>query len=122
AAGGPLGLRKRGVEAGVYVKADATGFPLDGVEVKVSGEVLAGGKAEGRAGVTCLGDGAGAVERSMDRAGLLAYVFHDVDFAALGPANGTDVIPSIQKAGHIPCPAGILMRASKRPKAWLKRP
>ena len=41
----------------------------------------------------------------MDRAGLLAYVFHDVDFAALGPANGTDVIPKHPEGGphSLPC-------------------
>ena len=30
--------------------------------------------------------------------------------------------PSIQKAGHIPCPCGILMRASKRPYFWSNKP
>src|SRR6266850_6848980 len=31
-------------------------------------------------------------------------------------------LPSIQNAGHIPCPEGILMRASNRPYACLKLP
>lgn len=29
-------------------------------------------------------------------------------------------LPSIQKAGQMPWPRGILMRASKRPYAWVK--
>jgi hypothetical protein len=30
-------------------------------------------------------------------------------------------LPSIQNAGQMPCVRGILMRASKRPYAWVNR-
>src|SRR5216684_3533942 len=38
---------------------------------------------------------------------------------SISPQSGQSTVPmllpSIQKAGHIPCPRGILIRASKRP-------
>jgi hypothetical protein len=44
--------------------------------------------------------------------------------ASISPLAGQPALPmslpSIQKAGHIPWPRGILMRASKRPYAWVK--
>src|SRR5947208_6041905 len=99
ASSGPLGLRERRVQIRIDVEADGPGLPLNGVEMKIIGEILAGGKAEGRAGIARLGDGAGAVERAVNRAGLLADIFHDVDFAALGPADRTDVIPKHPEGG-----------------------
>ena len=46
AAGGPLGLRKRGVKIRVHVKADYSRLPFDGVEMKVIRECLTAWKAE----------------------------------------------------------------------------
>src|SRR5882672_4660152 len=99
AAGGPLRRVECGAESGVDVKADSARYPFGRVEVKVIGKFLAGGQAEGRGGVARLADGARAMQRSVDGARLLADVFHDVDFAALRPADGADVIAKHPESG-----------------------
>src|SRR5260370_2101545 len=81
AAGGPLGLCEGGVEIRIDVEADCARFPLDGIEMKVGGEILACGQAEGRGRIARLGNGAGTVKRTVHGARLPADVFHDVDFA-----------------------------------------
>src|SRR6267154_1743019 len=91
-ASGPLGLRERGVETRVDVEAYRAGLPLGSVKMKGIGEILSGGKAERCGGVAGVGDGAGTVERTVDGAGFPADIFHDVDFAALGPTDGRDVV------------------------------
>jgi hypothetical protein len=99
AAGGPIGLTEGGVEIGVDVEADGVGGPFDGVEVKVIGEILACGKSKDRGQVAGVCGGAGAVQRTVDFVGLLADVFHDVDFAALGPADGGNVFSEHPERG-----------------------
>ena len=86
AASGPLGLIESGVEIGVEIEADGATLPFDGVKVKVIGEILACRPAEPRGGVARSAGSARAMERTVDRARLLADIFHDVDFAALRPA------------------------------------
>src|SRR6202165_45232 len=108
AAGGPLRRVECGVESGVDVKADCARFPFGRVDVKVIGKFLAGGQAEGRSGVARLANGARAMQRSVDGAGLLADIFHDVDFAALRPANGADVIAKRPEGGPHSLPRGNL--------------
>src|SRR5437899_311741 len=98
-AGGPLRLGEGGVEIGIHEEADRAGFPLDSVKVKRIGEILPGGQAEGRGGVARFGSGAGTMERTVDRARLLADVFHDVDFAASGPVDGSDVVAKHPESG-----------------------
>jgi hypothetical protein len=40
---------------------------------------------------------------------------------SISPASGhPPPVPSIQNAGQMPWPRGILMRASKRPYVWVK--
>src|SRR5258708_17039834 len=106
AASGPLGLSERGIEIRVDVEAKRAGFPFDRVEVKVIGKILTGGQAEGCGGVARWADGARAMERTVDRARLLANIFHDVDFAALGPADGADVIAKHPEGGPHSLPRG----------------
>ena len=103
-ASGPLGLRKRSVEIRVNVEANGAGFPLNSIKMKIVGKILAGRKAERRGGIARLGHGAGAVERSVDRAGLLADIFHDVD-------------SSLQTRCQILAPASLRRRAVTFSKA-----
>src|SRR6266852_3357398 len=86
AAGGPLRRVKCSVKSRIDIEADCVGLPFDRVEMKVVGEILAGGQAEGRGDVARSADGARAMQRSVNGAWLLADIFHDVDFAALLPA------------------------------------
>src|SRR5712692_8797432 len=74
--------------------------------MKIVGEILAGGQAEGGGGVACSADGAGAMQRAVNDARLLADIFHDVDFAALGPADGADVIAKHPEGGPHSLPRG----------------
>ena len=60
--------------------------------MKIVGEILCSRQVEDGGSVAGLSDGAGTVERSVDGARFLADIFHDVDFAALGPADGSDVV------------------------------
>src|SRR5260370_6955108 len=69
-------------------------------------KILAGWKTEGRARVARSSDGAGAVERTVDGARLLADVLHDVDFAARGPADGPDVVAKHPEGGPHSLPRG----------------
>src|SRR6266436_5232643 len=48
AAGGPLGLCERGVQIRIDVEANCPGFPLDSVEMKIGGDILAHRQAERR--------------------------------------------------------------------------
>src|SRR6266567_3324779 len=105
-AGGPLGLRESSVQIRVYVKAHYAGLPLDGVEMKIIGEVLARREAKNRGGIAGWAGRAGPVKRPMDGAGLLANIFHDVDFAALGPADDRDVVPQHPESGPHSLPRG----------------
>jgi len=60
------------------------------------------------------------MKSAMNDRRLLADVFHDVDLAAGGPTGGSYVIAQASKMrARDPCPNGILIRASKRPKAWV---
>src|SRR5260370_955955 len=99
AARGPLRRVEGAIEIGVDIEADCARFPFDGIEMKVSGEILTGGQTEGRAGVTRAGDRTWAVEGTVDDARLLADIFHDVDFAAFWPADGADVFPEHPEGG-----------------------
>src|SRR5229473_6275281 len=74
--------------------------------MKIVGEILAGGQAEGGGGVACSADGAGAMQRAVNDARLLADIFHDVDFTALGPADGADVIAKHPEGGPHSLPCG----------------
>lgn len=107
-AGGPLGLRKRSVKVRVHIKANDAGLPFDGVEMKGVRKVLGSGKAEGSCCVAGATDCAGAVKRAVDRTGLFADVFHDVDFAALGPIARRDVTPQHPERGPHSLPCGDL--------------
>src|ERR1700694_1046139 len=95
----PLRLVECGIEIGVRVKANRTVLPLDGVKMKIIGEILAGGKAEERGDVACAACRARAMQRAVNRARFFANVLHDVDFAALGPTDGTNVIPKHRESG-----------------------
>ena len=86
AAGGPLRRVECSVKSGIDIEADCVGLPFDRVEMKVIGEILAGGQAERRSGAARSADGARAMQRSVNGAWLVADIFHDVDFAALRPA------------------------------------
>src|SRR5260370_37887075 len=72
AAGGPLGLCERGVQIRIDVEARCPGFPLDSVEMKSGGDMLAHMQAERRRTVGRSGSSARTVERTVNRAGLPA--------------------------------------------------
>src|SRR5215469_8022208 len=97
-ASGPLGLRESGVQIRVDVEADDAGLPFDRVPMKSIRKVLTGGKAERGCGVARAARGAWAVKRAVHGSGLFADVFHDVDFAAPGPAGGRDVVAEHPKS------------------------
>src|SRR5258707_7110706 len=103
-----LGLCKGSVEIRIDVEAHRAWFPLDGVEMKSVGEFLSGGKAEGRSGIARRAGSTRAVKRTVDGAGLLADIFHDVDFAALRPADGSDVVAEHPERGPHSLPLGNL--------------
>src|SRR5260370_20088067 len=105
-AGGPLGLREGGVQIRINVEADCAGLPFDRVEMKIVREILAGREAEGRSGVAGSADRARTVERTVNDARLLADIFHDVDFAARGPADGSDVVAEHPEGGPHSLPSG----------------
>src|SRR6266699_1380809 len=108
AAGGPLGIGERRVEVAVHIKTHHAGLPLDSKEVKIVGKCLAGRQRENRSGVARADRGAGAVKRAVNRSRLLADVFHDVEFAAPGPAGGGDVIAKQPESGPHSLPRGNL--------------
>src|SRR5438270_733830 len=74
----------------VHEEMNPVGAPIDGedvigiVKVLPAGERVRGGDSAATA-VT------GAVNGALDRAGRAALIFHDVDLAAVGPADGADV-------------------------------
>ncbi len=74
--------------------------------MKIIGEILASGQAEGRAEVAGRARSARAVQRTVNHPGLLADVFHDVDFAALGPADRSDVFAQHPEGRPHPLPHG----------------
>src|SRR6266576_761865 len=88
---GKLGGSASAVEMIVDVETDRFGFPLDRVDMKVVGEMLITQQAVGRADAFVTG-----ISRAMNcavyRCWLLADVLHDVDLAALRPADFADVI------------------------------
>ena len=49
--------------------------------------------------------------------GGVGEAFHNVDFALWGQPTVSMLVPSIQKAGQMPCPAGNLMLADVVPYA-----
>src|ERR1700752_1603490 len=104
--GGPLGLRERGVEVGVYVGANHARFPFDSVEMKSVCKILAGRKAEGSRGVAGATRCAGAVKGAVDGGGLFTDVFHDVDFTGCRPASGDDVVAKHPESGPHALPCG----------------
>src|SRR5580693_2708976 len=99
ATGRPIRLAKGGVEIGVNVEADGVGGPFDGVEVEVVSEILACGEGENRGEVAGVCGGTGAVQGAVELVGFLADVFHNVDFAALGPADRGDVFSEHPEGG-----------------------
>src|SRR5215469_3422496 len=112
AAGGPLGFGERGVEMAVYVKTHHARLPLDSKKVKIIGKCLAGRQSENGCGVARARRRAGAVKRTVkrtvNRTWLLADVFHDVDFAARGPARGGDVFAKHPESRPHSLPCGNL--------------
>ena len=100
-------LGREGGEFGlVDVEANLGGFPFNSVGVEAFGEVFAAGEA-GRSGE--IGGGAvgkRAVDRAVDDVRLLADVFHDVDLAALGPADRMNVVAEHPESGPDPLPLG----------------
>src|SRR5215470_4234353 len=67
--------------------------------MKIVGECLPSGKAEGSGGVAGATCCTGAVERAVHGARLLADVFHDVDFTGRRPAGGGDVVAEHPESG-----------------------
>src|SRR6516225_6419551 len=108
AAGGPLGLSKSCIEIGVHIKTHRARLPLDGVNMKIIGECLAGRQCENGSSVAGAARRAWAVKRAMHRAGLPADILHDVDFATSGPAGGRDVIAKHPESGPHSLPRGNL--------------
>src|ERR1700730_6115794 len=74
--------------------------------MKVVGEILAGGKSERRREAAGRAGRAWTVQGTMNCSRFLADVFHDVDFAALGPANRTEIVAQGPKARPQPLPCG----------------
>src|SRR5260370_18745723 len=74
--------------------------------MKVVRDIMGGREAEGRGGVAGSGDRARTVERTGNDARLLADIFHDVDFAARGPADGSDVVAEHPEGGPHSLPCG----------------
>src|SRR5437762_3771018 len=73
--------------------------------MKSVGEVLASG-AEGSRCVAGATRCAGAVKRAVDGGGRFRDGFHDVDFAASGPARCSDVIAEHPESGPHSLPRG----------------
>src|SRR5262245_54631250 len=105
AALGQLGLDEGGVVVLVHVKANDAWFPFDGVEMKVIGIAPSGGKREPFGGIRCWLDEAWRVEGAVDGSRFAAYVFHDVDFAAVGPVHAIDVVSHHPEGGPNSLPA-----------------
>src|SRR5437879_4195234 len=99
AAGGPLGLCEGAVEIRIDVEAHHSRFPLNGVKMKIGGEILPGGQTQRRGSIARSCNGAGTMERTVDRARLLADVLHDIDFGTLGPTNGSDIVAKHPESG-----------------------
>src|SRR5439155_25996210 len=80
-------------------------------DLKIIGECLAGRQRENGSGVARAArrtGATGAAKRAVNRTWLLADVFHDVDFAARGPAGGGDVIAKHPEGGPHALPRGKL--------------
>jgi hypothetical protein len=94
------GLRREGGELGlVDVEANFGGFPFDGVDVEGFGKVFAAGEFSGGGEIGRGTVGERAVDRTVNGGGLFADIFHDVDLAALGPADRVDVVAEHPKGG-----------------------
>jgi hypothetical protein len=91
--------RERGELGLVDVEADFCGFPFDSVNVEAFGEVFTTGEFCGRGEIGGGAVGERAVDRAVDGGGLFADVLHDVDFAALGPADRIDVVAEHPERG-----------------------
>src|SRR5579862_9916307 len=89
--GRQVGGRASGVEVIINVEANRVRFPLDGEYMEVIGEGLVAGKSAG-----CADALRPRISRTMnsavDKRRLFADVFHDVDFAAAGPACFVDIV------------------------------
>ena len=86
------------VEIIVDVEVHGISVPLDSENVEVIRKALLAGQSVGRfdAGAA---DVSGAMDRAVNRSRLLTDVFHDVDFAARGPADFVDVIAEHPEGG-----------------------
>ena len=83
----------------VDVEADFGGFPFDGVDVEGFVEIFAAGEFCGSGEIGGGAVGERAVDGAVDGGGLFADIFHDVDFAAFGPADGFDVVAEHPEGG-----------------------
>jgi hypothetical protein len=91
--------RERGEKCLVYVEADFGGFPLDCVDVESVGEIFAAGETCGRSEVGGGTVGERAVDGAVNCGRLFTDVLHDVDLAALGPADRVDIIAEHPEGG-----------------------
>src|SRR5277367_2230503 len=82
----------------VDVEADYVRLPLHGVEVKIVEEGLVAGKCKRSADAVFTGI-SWAVNRAVNLSWLFANIFHDVDFAAVGPAGFIDVVAQHPEGG-----------------------
>jgi len=84
------------------------GFPFNGVEVEIVGEGLTGGERNGFSGIGGRSGEGGAVEGAVVDGGFAADVLHDVDFAALGPADAVNIFAEEPEGGPDSLPFGDL--------------
>ena len=99
AARGPLRGVEGGVEIRINVKADDVWFPLDGIKMEVVREALAGGQAKDSGEIASWSLCTWAVQGTMNGAGFLADIFHDVDLSALRPTGRGDVFAEHPERG-----------------------
>src|SRR5580692_7721952 len=114
-AGGPVGGMEGGVEVRVDVKTDNVRLPFDRVKMKSPAKFWPAGswKVEVRSLVGPLVPGP-CSEPWIARGSLPTFSMMSIS-PHFGQPAGEMSSPSIQNAGHIPCPSGILMRDSNRP-------
>src|SRR3990172_8947389 len=100
---GKVPRRDRLVQRAVHVPANRLRLPLDGIHVKTLGE-RAGGQLI--RGPHALGTRvAGTVHGAVHQGGFPADVLHDVDLAALGPADFVAVVAQHPEGGPQSLPA-----------------
>lgn len=86
-------------EIRVNVEADFVGLPFDRVEMKIAGKAFSVGQVERRGDIARAAGGEWTVQRAVNGAWLFTDIFHDVDFAALGPADGGHVLAHHPESG-----------------------